>query len=166
MNRNEQDIENQALNSIQTCLETANQLIHLELQNFSHNTAYSGETNKSGDLVSHIDIVADEIVAKCLSTCKHVAGFASEERENFVSFIVDDGDDENGGERDYIVVYDPLDGSQNLPVSLSVGAIYGIFKGKQKENTFRPSTYLYQVVARVLLTPTYIHTYTNIYKYI
>jgi len=34
---------------------------------------------------------------------------------------------------EYIVVFDPLDGSQNVPASLTVGAIFGVFKTKNFE---------------------------------
>lgn len=69
-----------------------------------------------------LDEIADHRIEKALEQCKYVAGFASEEKDNFISFDSKDGE--------YIIVYDPLDGSQNVPPGLSVGAIYGIFKAK------------------------------------
>ena len=51
-----------------------------------------------------------------------IAGFASEERDEFVSMHPKSGK--------FIVVFDPLDGSQNLPVGLSVGSIFGVFRAK------------------------------------
>lgn len=77
--------------------------------------------NASGDSVAPLDEIADEIVSDELKACPECAGFASEERKDFVSL--------NEGGR-FIVVYDPLDGSQNLPVGLSVGSIWGVFRAK------------------------------------
>jgi len=88
------------------------------------NTKYSSNqqnVNASGDKVLALDVIADSCVEEALRECEEVAGFASEEREGFVSL-------NPGGT--YIVVYDPLDGSQNVPVGVSVGAIFGIFKAK------------------------------------
>jgi len=78
------------------------------------------KTNASGDTVAPLDEMADEIVVNALKECPYVAGFASEERKDFVPL------NEDGS---FIVVYDPLDGSQNLPVNLSVGSIWGVFRG-------------------------------------
>ena len=75
--------------------------------------------NASGDKVHAIDELSDLAVERALLNCPSVRGFASEEREGFVEC------NPNGK---YIVVFDPLDGSQNLPVGLSVGSIYGIFE--------------------------------------
>jgi len=78
--------------------------------------------NASGDKVHAIDELSDLAVERALQACPAVRGFASEEREGFVS-CHEDGR--------FIVVFDPLDGSQNLPVGLSVGSIYGIFEAKE-----------------------------------
>lgn len=81
--------------------------------------------NASGDKVHAIDELSDLAVEQHLQSCPSVRGFASEERESFVSCHPS----EEGGK--YIVVFDPLDGSQNLPVGLSVGSIYGIFEASE-----------------------------------
>mmetsp|Transcript_30867 Transcript_30867/g.49488 ORF Transcript_30867/g.49488 Transcript_30867/m.49488 type:complete len:335 (+) Transcript_30867:85-1089(+) len=82
------------------------------------------KVNNSGDAVLAMDELADNIIEEELRSCSLVAGFASEEREDFVQTNV------NGK---YVVVYDPLDGSQNIPVGLSVGAIYGVFQASSME---------------------------------
>ncbi len=83
------------------------------------------KTNVSGDHVAALDLIADKIVERHLSTCPCVSGFASEEREAFVRFSPTAHPNDGG----YIVVFDPLDGSQNLPVGITVGAIFGVFRG-------------------------------------
>lgn len=83
------------------------------------------QKNASGDNVCALDVQADKIVEDELRKVDVVAGYASEEREHFVPFSV-------SGE--YVVVCDPLDGSQNVPVGVSVGAIFGVFKASSLED--------------------------------
>jgi len=79
------------------------------------------KVNVSGDKVLALDDLADKHIEDALASCPLIAGFASEEREDFVSLNKDGK---------YIVVFDPLDGSQNVPVTITVGAIYGVFEAK------------------------------------
>ena len=78
--------------------------------------------NASGDKVCALDVQSDLIVEEELRACAAVSGYASEERRTFVPLNAETGR--------FVVVCDPLDGSQNVPVGVSVGAIYGIFKAK------------------------------------
>ncbi len=79
--------------------------------------------NVSGDAVLALDELADKHIEAALRACPHVAGFASEEREAFVQTSV-------APEAQFIVVFDPLDGSQNVPPGLSVGSIFGVFRAR------------------------------------
>jgi len=81
-------------------------------------TGYSNKTNKSGDLVSHIDIQSNEIVKNNLKWIQSVYALSSEE-EDSILHLNHDGK--------YVVVFDPLDGSQNLDCHLTTGSIFGIF---------------------------------------
>lgn len=84
-----------------------------------------GKINESGDKQLDLDIAADLAVERALRQCPLIAGFLSEERKGFV-------ETNSGGQ--YVVAFDPLDGSQNVPVGITVGSIYGVFKGKNPED--------------------------------
>ena len=79
--------------------------------------------NVSGDAVLALDDLADKHIEAALRACPLVAGFASEEREAFVQTSA-------APEAQFIVVFDPLDGSQNVPPGLSVGSIFGVFRAR------------------------------------
>ena len=82
----------------------------------------SGTTNVQDETQQKLDVFADETFMRILSAGKSVAGIGSEEQEE--AFIC--GDEGRSGK--YIVLIDPLDGSSNIDVNVSVGAIFSIYK--------------------------------------
>ena len=72
--------------------------------------------NVDGDLQKPLDIKSDEIIIDYLKKSP-VAGYASEEQEGFIDF-------KNNNE--FIVFADPLDGSSNIDVNVSIGTIFSI----------------------------------------
>ena len=82
-----------------------------------------GSKNASGDNVAKLDLYANEKLLNCLRTSGECAGVASEEMEDFVEI-----QSVNEKKPSYIVVMDPLDGSSNIDVNVSVGTIFGIYK--------------------------------------
>lgn len=80
-----------------------------------------GTENLTGDQQQKLDVYADSVFERALRQSKVVAGWASEESDEFVSF---EGN-ENG---QYVVVIDPLDGSSNIDVNVSIGTIFGIYR--------------------------------------
>ena len=76
--------------------------------------------NASGDIQAKLDVISDEIVEKYLTKVSSVIEIISEEKSEPISV------NENGK---YYVAYDPLDGSSLIDVNLSVGSIFGIYKG-------------------------------------
>ena len=60
---------------------------------------------------------------QALMSREEVAGFASEEEENFIAF-----DTERGRNAKYVILTDPLDGSSNIDVNVSVGTIFSIYR--------------------------------------
>ena len=86
----------------------------------------SGETNASNDVVQHMDTASSDIFVDTLARSGHVAAIGCEEIEDPVIFEGDVG----GG---YIVLMDPLDGSSNIDVAVSIGSIFGIWQKKPGE---------------------------------
>lgn len=82
-------------------------------------------TNASGDEVQKLDIYANQRMIDCLKNSGECAGIASEENENFIPLpAVEDKSAK------YVVVFDPLDGSSNIDVNVTVGTIFGIYRRK------------------------------------
>jgi fructose-1,6-bisphosphatase I len=87
----------------------------------------AGSTNAAGDTVQKLDIFANEKFIETLSISGEVAGIASEENSDFIEV-----NPQGGKEAKYIVVMDPLDGSSNIDVNVSVGTIFGIYHRKSQ----------------------------------
>ena len=79
-----------------------------------------GRENSHGEQVQKLDVFADEVIQKALYRSGLIACMASEENETFWSVP----DDFSRGE--YVVAYDPLDGSSNIDVNVSIGTIFSI----------------------------------------
>ncbi len=83
----------------------------------------AGDTNIQGEDQQKLDVYANNIFMQTLTNRKIVCGIASEEEDDYVSI-----ESNNGGENNkYIVLMDPLDGSSNIDVNVSVGTIFSIY---------------------------------------
>lgn len=82
-----------------------------------------GVTNVQGEEQQKLDVVADEVFMRAFRNGGMVCGVASEEQDDFVSF-----DNERSNNGKYVVLYDPLDGSSNIDVNVSIGTIFSIYR--------------------------------------
>lgn len=82
----------------------------------------AGEMNVQGETQQKLDVYANQALLHCLGSRNSVAMLVSEENEEPVTF---DREPETGK---YIVVFDPLDGSSNIDVNVSVGTIFSIYR--------------------------------------
>jgi fructose-1,6-bisphosphatase I len=89
------------------------------------------EENVQGETVQKLDVVANHALLHCLGARGNVAVMASEENEEPV---VVHRDREHGR---YVVVFDPLDGSSNIDVNVSVGTIFSILEREPDTSTAR-----------------------------
>ncbi|TPN87056.1 class 1 fructose-bisphosphatase [Aquimarina algicola] len=83
-----------------------------------------GETNIQGEKQQKLDVFANEKFIQALDNREIVCGIASEEEEDFVILNSDDKKNQNK----YVVLIDPLDGSSNIDVNVSVGTIFSIYR--------------------------------------
>nr|WP_113868213.1 class 1 fructose-bisphosphatase [Brenneria salicis]NMN90441.1 D-fructose 1,6-bisphosphatase [Brenneria salicis ATCC 15712 = DSM 30166]RBP60162.1 D-fructose 1,6-bisphosphatase [Brenneria salicis ATCC 15712 = DSM 30166]RLM29974.1 fructose-bisphosphatase [Brenneria salicis ATCC 15712 = DSM 30166] len=83
----------------------------------------SGISNIQGEVQMKLDLYANEKLKAALKARGEVAGIASEEEDNIVIF---DGDRAENAK--YVVLMDPLDGSSNIDVNVSVGTIFSIYR--------------------------------------
>ena len=84
----------------------------------------AGNTNVQGEEQQKLDVLANEIFITALSNREVVCGIASEENDDFIE--IKSG--ENGYLSKYVVLIDPLDGSSNIDVNVSVGTIFSIYR--------------------------------------
>jgi fructose-1,6-bisphosphatase I len=80
------------------------------------------ETNVQGETVQKLDVIANDTLLQFLGNRGNVAIMASEENEDPV---IVERDRKHGK---YVVVFDPLDGSSNIDVNVSVGTIFSVLR--------------------------------------
>jgi fructose-1,6-bisphosphatase I len=85
----------------------------------------TGTTNVQGEEVQKLDEYANNRFIEALRFGGECAGVCSEENETFIAF-----DDKNSIDSKYIIAMDPLDGSSNIDVNVSVGTIFTIYRRK------------------------------------
>jgi len=83
----------------------------------------AGSINVQGEDVKKLDIFANNQFVKVLRHGVSCAGIASEELDEVVIF-----DDEISRQSKYVVMFDPLDGSGNIDVNISIGTIFGVYR--------------------------------------
>ena len=83
----------------------------------------TGVENIQGETQQKLDLYANDKFKAALEARGEVCGIASEEEDDFVSF-----DSERGINSKYVVLMDPLDGSTNIDVNVSVGTIFSIYR--------------------------------------
>ncbi len=86
----------------------------------------TGETNVQGEVVQKLDAAGSDIFVEVLTRTGRVAALGSEEIEDPVI-----GDDD--ASQTYIVQMDPVDGSSNIDVAVTIGSIFGIWRRSPRE---------------------------------
>ncbi len=84
----------------------------------------AGDTNIQGENQQKLDVLANEKFIQTLKNREIVCGIASEEEDHFISINSQDKQHQNK----YVVLIDPLDGSSNIDVNVSVGTIFSIYR--------------------------------------
>lgn len=83
-----------------------------------------GETNVQGEEQQKLDVMANKKFIQTLTNREIVCGIASEEEDDFIRIEGHNCDDKNK----YVLLMDPLDGSSNIDVNVSVGTIFSIYQ--------------------------------------
>lgn len=78
-----------------------------------------GRENIQGEAQQKLDVYADERFIEALNNRGNVCGIGSEENDDFIELNKDGK---------YIILMDPLDGSSNIDVNVSIGTIFSVFK--------------------------------------
>lgn len=88
----------------------------------------TGNTNIQGERVKKLDIYANEQFISALKSGGECCMIASEENEEPICI-----DSEISSEAKYIVAIDPLDGSSNIDVNVSVGTIFSVYRRRSMD---------------------------------
>ncbi|GAB1391940.1 class 1 fructose-bisphosphatase [Rhodocyclaceae bacterium] len=82
----------------------------------------AGEENVQGEVQKKLDIISNDVMIKSNEWAGHLAGMASEEMDDIYPIPA-------GKKRGkYLLVFDPLDGSSNIDVNITVGTIFSILR--------------------------------------
>lgn len=84
----------------------------------------AGEKNIQGEDQQKLDVYANEIFIQTLINREIVCGITSEENDDFITVQGSD----NSNSNKYVVLMDPLDGSSNIDVNVSVGTIFSVYR--------------------------------------
>lgn len=107
-------------------IRLASKVINREVNKAGLTTEILGEAgneNIQGEQQQKLDVYADNQLIYALRARGEVCAIASEENDDFVVF-----DNEISKKGKYIVLFDPLDGSSNIDVNVSIGTIFSIFR--------------------------------------
>lgn len=85
-----------------------------------------GSTNTAGDQQQKLDVLANIRFSRALMKGGEACALISEESEDFLD-LTNDGK--------YVIAIDPLDGSSNIDVNVSIGTIFSIYRRKSKPGT-------------------------------
>jgi fructose-1,6-bisphosphatase I len=99
----------------------------------------AGSENVQGEVQKNLDILSNEILLDANEWGGNLAAMASEEMETFFPIPA------NYPKGEYLLVFDPLDGSSNIDVNVSIGTIFSVLRcpdGKQatEESFLQPGT--------------------------
>lgn len=102
----------------------------------------AGNENIQGEEQQKLDVYADEKFIKALRNQGVVCGVASEENDDYI-------DVNHNEEGKYIVLIDPLDGSSNIDVNVSIGTIFSIYRRVSKDGPVTKEDFLQPGVKQV-----------------
>ncbi len=80
----------------------------------------AGAENVQGEVQKKLDVISNDMLVACAEQCGQVAAVGSEELEDVIVFP------EGQGRGRHLLLFDPLDGSSNIDVNVSIGTIFSI----------------------------------------
>jgi fructose-1,6-bisphosphatase I len=114
------------LSRILSAIRLASKIVNQQINKAGlakHILGAAGSDNIQGEAQQKLDVFADEHFMRSLEARGVVCGIASEENDDFIAF---NNEVNNNGK--YVVLIDPLDGSSNIDVNVSVGTIFSVFQ--------------------------------------
>ena len=87
-----------------------------------HVMGSAGSQNVQGEVQKKLDIIANEVLIEANEWGGHLAAMASEEMDSI--YVVPN----RFPQGEYLLMFDPLDGSSNIDVNVSIGTIFSVFR--------------------------------------
>jgi len=91
------------------------------------------QQNVQGEVQKKLDVISNDLLKQALLANRSVAGIASEEEEHTIA-------SDNDGP--YLVTFDPLDGSSNIDINVTVGTIFSVLAAPQDGTEITSTTFL------------------------
>jgi fructose-1,6-bisphosphatase/inositol monophosphatase family enzyme len=82
----------------------------------------TGESNIQGEAVEKLDVFAQSVIYRAMDHTGYLCCMVSEEVEGFIPIP------EKFPAGEYVLVFDPLDGSSNIDVNVSIGTVFAIYR--------------------------------------
>lgn len=124
------DLQDLLIAVVNTCATLSHEVAHGALIGL---LGSAGTDNVQGEVQQKLDIIANDLLIKGVQTCKSLAGLASEEMELPLSVQ---------GTGDYLLLFDPLDGSSNIDVNVSIGTIFSVLQKQDPTAPLQTSDFL------------------------
>ena len=96
----------------------------------------AGTDNVQGDAQKKLDVISNDMIVAATEWGGYLAGMASEEMDHALPIPA------HQPKGDYLLVYDPLDGSSNIDVNVSVGTIFSVLRCPQDVSAADEKAYL------------------------
>ena len=96
----------------------------------------AGSENVQGEVQKKLDIIANEVLIEANEWGGHLAAMASEEMDTI--YVVPSCYPQG----EYLLMFDPLDGSSNIDVNVSIGTIFSVFKKPASQETVSEQDFL------------------------
>ena len=96
----------------------------------------AGSENVQGEVQKKLDIISNEVLIEANEWGGHLAGMASEEMEGI--YVVPN----RYPQGEYLLLFDPLDGSSNIDVNVSIGTIFSVLKKPEGQQGVQESDFL------------------------
>ena len=89
----------------------------------------AGTGNVQGEAQKKLDVIANDVLLEANEWGGHLAGMASEEMDTFVAVP------SRYPKGEYLLMFDPLDGSSNIDINVSIGTIFSVLKAPDEASS-------------------------------
>ena len=121
------------LSRILSAIRLASKIVNQEINKAGVATdilGAAGSENIQGEQQQKLDVYADEKFIKAIEARGVVCGIGSEENDDYIAF-----ESEKCQNGKYVLLMDPLDGSSNIDVNVSIGTIFSVFERRSEIGT-------------------------------
>jgi len=121
------------LSKIISAIRLASKIVNQQINKAGlakHILGAAGQENIQGEEQQKLDVYADEQFIKSIEARGAVCGIGSEENDDYIAF-----ESEKCKNGKYVLLMDPLDGSSNIDVNVSIGTIFSVFERKSPVGT-------------------------------